>query len=140
MAKTIRLDIVTPEKVAYSDDVNMVIARTTGGDIGILPGHAALIAALAIWPLRILTDNGELPIAMSGGFIEVQPEKIIILANYAELPDEIDIARAQTAKERAENRLRGGNKEDIDIARAEFALQRAMIRLTVGKQGKQHKI
>ena len=135
MAKKIRLDIVTPEKVAYSDDVTMVIARTTAGDIGILPGHAALIAALAIWPLRVMTDSGEIQLVMCGGFIEVQPDKIIILANCAELPDDIDVARAETAKERAESRLHD-RKENIDVARAEAALKRAIIRLTVGKRHK----
>lgn len=135
MAKKIRLDIVTPEKVAYSDDVNMVIARTTSGDIGILPGHAALIAALDIWPLRVVTDSGEMQVSMCGGFIEVQPEKIIILANCAELPDQIDITRAETAKERAERRLRE-SKGDTDVARAELALKRAIIRLAVGRQRK----
>jgi len=135
MAKKIRLDIVTPEKMAYSDDVNMVIARTTAGDIGVLPGHAALIAALDIWPLRVITDSGEMQIAMCGGFIEVQPEKITILANCAELPDEIDVQRAETAKQRAEIRLQG-SKDDVDVARAELALKRAIIRLTVGKQHK----
>lgn len=127
----IKLDIVTPEKLVYSQDVSMVIARTTSGDIGILPGHAALVAALVIWPLRVITDGEELQISISGGFIEVQPEKITILANSAELPGEIDIARAESAKERAESRLRG-DKEKIDVARAEAALKRAMVRLTVG--------
>ena len=139
MAKKIRLDIVTPEKVAYSDDANMVIARTTAGDIGILPGHAPLIAALVTWPLRIVTDNGEIQISLCGGFIEVQPEKITILANCAELPEEIDVPRAQTAKERAESRLQG-SKDAIDVARAEAALKRAMIRLTVANYDKQHKM
>ena len=138
MAKKIKLDIVTPEKVAYSDDVSMVIARTTAGDIGILPGHAPLIAALITWPLRIVTDDGEKQIALCGGFIEVQPEKITILANCAELPEEIHVTRAETAKARAESRLQG-SKEDIDVARAEAALKRAMIRLTVANYNKQHK-
>jgi F-type H+-transporting ATPase subunit epsilon len=136
MAKTIRLDIVTPEKMAYSAEVSMVIARTTAGDIGILPGHAALIAALAIWPLRVITDGDEIEIAMCGGFIEVQPEKITILANCAELADEIDVERAETAKERAEKRLRSS---DADVARAEVALKRAMVRLRVAEHSK-HKM
>jgi F-type H+-transporting ATPase subunit epsilon len=136
MAKTIRLDIVTPEKLAYSAEVSMVIARTTAGDIGILPGHAALIAALAIWPLRVITDGDEVEIAMCGGFIEVQPEKITILANCAELANEIDVERAETAKERAEKRLRNG---DADVARAEVALKRAMVRLRVAEHSK-HKM
>ena len=139
MAKKIKLDIVTPEKVAYSDDVSMVIARTTAGDIGILPGHAPLIAALITWPLRIVTDDGEKQIALCGGFIEVQPEKITILANCAELPEEIDVSRAETAKARAESRLQG-SKDNIDVARAEAALKRAMIRLTVVNYNKQHKM
>ena len=139
MAKKIKLDIVTPEKVAYSDDVSMVIARTTAGDIGILPGHAPLIAALITWPLRIVTDDGEKQIALCGGFIEVQPEKITILANCAELPEEIDVTRAETAKARAESRLQG-SKDNIDVARAEAALKRAMIRLTVVNYNKQHKM
>lgn len=133
MAKTIRLDIVTPERMAYSAEVSMVIARTTAGDIGILPGHAALIAALAIWPLRVITDGEEIGISMCGGFIEVQPEKITILANCAELAEEIDVERAQIAKARAESRLQAS---DSDIARAEVALKRAMVRLRV----KEHKM
>ena len=139
MAKTIKLDIVTPEKVAYSDEVNMVIARTTAGDIGILPGHAPLIAALVTWPLRIVTDDGEKQLSLCGGFIEVQPEKITILANCAELPEEIDVSRAETAKSRAEGRLQG-SKDDIDVPRAEAALKRAMIRLKVAEYNKQHKM
>ena len=132
MAKKIRLDIVTPEKVAYSEDVNMVIARATTGDLGILPGHAPLIAALAIWPLRILTDDGEDNISMCGGFIEVQPDKITIVTNCAELPDEIDAARAESAKTRAENRLHSSDG-NVDVARAEIALKRAINRLKVVK-------
>jgi F-type H+-transporting ATPase subunit epsilon len=138
MAKTIKLDIVTPEKIAYSSDVNMVIARTTAGDIGILPGHAALIAGLAIWPLRIITDGEETQVAVCSGFIEVQPEKITILAGCAELPEEIDIDRAQAAKERAESRLKGMG--DIDTERAEIALRRAITRLQVTSASKQHKL
>jgi F-type H+-transporting ATPase subunit epsilon len=135
MAKKIRLDIVTPEKVAYSEDVNMVIARATTGDLGILPGHAPLIAALDIWPLRILTDDGEDNISMCGGFIEVQPDKITIVTNCAELPDEIDVARAENAKIRAENRLHGSDGK-VDVARAEVALKRAINRLKVVKSNK----
>lgn len=131
MAKTIRLDIVTPEKMAYSAEVSMVIARTTAGDIGILPGHAALIAALAIWPLRVITDGEEIQIAMCGGFIEVQPEKITILANCAELAEEIDVERAAAAKVRAESRLQAS---ESDIARAEIALKRAIVRLKVAER------
>lgn len=135
MAKTIRLDIVTPERMVYSDDVNMIIARATDGDVGILPGHAHMIAGLAIWPLRILKDEGEVQISLCSGFIEVRPEKVTILAGCAEKPEEIDIARAQSAKERAESRLKE-QAEGIDVTRAEAALHRAIMRLRVAESEK----
>lgn len=135
MAKTIRLDIVTPDKVAYSEDVNMVIARATNGDLGILPGHAPLIAGLDIWPLRVITDEGEIEIVLCSGFIEVRPEKVTILAACAELPETIDIARAEAARERAESRLKATDAS-IDVTRAEAALRRAIVRLRVAENSK----
>lgn len=137
MARKIRLDIVTPERVAFSAEVNMVIARSSAGDIGILPGHAPLIAGLEIAPLRLMTDEGEAQIALSGGFIEVQPEKVTLLANSAELAEEIDIERAEAAKKRAEGWLKGS--EEFDAKRAEIALRRAVVRLRVADYGKHHK-
>jgi F-type H+-transporting ATPase subunit epsilon len=134
VANKIRLDIVTPERITYSEDVNMLIARATDGDIGILPGHAPLIAALDIWPIRILQDEGESKMAVAGGFLEVRPHKITILANSAESIAEIDVERALEAKGRAENRLKGGDYEHLDTERAQLALKRATMRLrTAGK-------
>jgi len=130
VANTIRLDIVTPERIVYADDVNMVIARATDGDLGVLPGHAPLVAGLAIWPLRVLKDEGERQISVCSGFIEVKPEKVTVLAASAELPEEIDVARAEAAKARAEARIRAA-APDIDMARAQAALQRALVRLRV---------
>jgi len=135
MANMIRLDIVTPERIVYSEDVNMVIARTTDGDIGILPGHIPLVAGLPIWPLRILKDDGETQLSVCSGFIEVLPEKVTVLAACAELPEEIDVARAESAKHRAEVRLQESNDE-LDTKRADAALRRAMIRLQVAGQAK----
>jgi len=132
VANKIRLDIVTPERMVYSDDVNMVIARATDGDIGILPGHAPLIAGLEIWPLRVRTDAGETSIALCSGFIEVRPEKVTILASCAELPEEIDVKRAAAAKARAEERLKAAVPE-IDVDRAAVALRRALVRLRVAQ-------
>lgn len=132
MANKIRLDIVTPDRMVYSEDVNMVIARATDGDLGILPGHAPLIAGLEIWPLRIQTDEGEQLFSVCSGFIEVRPQKITVLAGCAELPEEIDVKRAESAKERAERRLKEADgSSDIDVRRAEVALKRAMVRLKV---------
>jgi F-type H+-transporting ATPase subunit epsilon len=135
MANQIRLDIVTPERIVYSSDVNMVIARATDGDIGILPGHAPLVAGLDIWPLRVLTEEGEIHISLCSGFIEVRPEKVTILAACAELPEEIDVKRAEAAKTRAESRLKEATPE-IDVDRAEAALRRALTRLRVADQVK----
>ena len=101
MAKTFRLDIVTPECVCYSDDVNMVIVRATDGDLGVLAGHAPLVAGLDIWPMRILKDEGETLVSICSGFIEVTPEKVTVLATCAELPESIDVSRAEAARERA---------------------------------------
>jgi len=127
---TIRLEIVTPERSVYNQDVEMVIARATDGDIGILAGHAPLIAGLAIAPLRIKKEEGEEQIAITGGFIEVQPDKVTVLAATAETAEEIDVKRAEEAKKRAEERLKSGRSE-FDVARAEIALQRALARLKV---------
>ena len=135
MANKIRLDIVTPERIVYSEDVNMVIARATDGDLGVLPGHAPLVAGLAVWPLRILQDEGERQISVCGGFIEVRPDKVTILASCAELPEEIDVKRAEAARARAEGRIKDA-RPDIDMARAEAALERAIVRLRVAGTGK----
>ncbi|MDL2281234.1 F0F1 ATP synthase subunit epsilon [Selenomonadales bacterium OttesenSCG-928-I06] len=137
MANKIRLDIVTPESMVYSEDVNMVIVRATDGDLGILPGHAPLIAGLDIWPLRILTDEGESHMAISGGFIEVTPKKIIILAESAEKPSDIDLDRAMQARDRAQERLNRAD-ESTDVVRAEIALKKALNRIEVAQDNKKH--
>jgi F-type H+-transporting ATPase subunit epsilon len=136
MAKTLRLDIVTPERVVYSNDkISMVIARAIDGEIGILPGHAPLITALDIAPLRIRQEETEIQICLCGGFMDVQNNQVTILARVAELPGEIDVKRAEEARNRAESRLRG-RSEDIDLHRAEAALHRALVRLKVAGNAK----
>lgn len=136
MAKTLRLDIVTPERVVYSNDqVSMVIARAIDGETGILPGHAPLITALDIAPLRIKQEESEIQIALCGGFMDVQDNQITILASCAELPEEIDVKRAQEAKARAEERLKDAARE-IDFNRAEAALRRSLVRLRVAEHMK----
>ncbi len=135
MASTIKLDVVTPERVVFSEEVNMVIARALDGDLGVLANHAPLITALKIGILRVKKGDRISHIAISGGgFMEVNPEKITILADTAEKPGEIDVERAKSAKERAEKRLTS-QREDVDYARAEAALRRAMTRLeTIEKE------
>ncbi len=137
MAKTLRLDIVTPERVVYSNDnVSMVIARAIDGELGILPNHVPLITALEIAPLRIkYGDETETQISLGGGFMDVQDNRVVVLANVAEIADEIDLKRAEAAKERAEDRLQNVN-EFTDVQRAELALRRALVRIKVAGQVK----
>ncbi len=126
---TIRLEIVTPERIVYGEEVNMVIVKGELGEIGILPKHAPFVTPLVISVVRIKKDGTEQEVAISGGFLEVNPEKIVILAESAELPAEIDIDRATAAKERAERYLAKIGAESIDFRRAELSLQRAINRL-----------
>jgi len=126
-----RLEVITPERTVYTkEEVQMIITRAAKGDIGILPNHAPLISPLEPTIVRIkLDDDKEEKVVISGGFLEVRPDQVTILAEAAELPSEIDVERAKAAKERAEKRLR--KKEEIDVIRAELALKRAINRLKV---------
>ncbi|SMO67177.1 F0F1 ATP synthase subunit epsilon [Melghirimyces algeriensis] len=130
---TMQLDIVTPERKVYSEEVEMVIARAAEGDIGILPNHAPFVSPLKITAVKVKKGGEESLVAVSGGFIEVSENKVTILAETAELPDEIDVERAEAAKKRAEERLSDEQNEEINFKRAQIALQKAMIRLQVGK-------
>ncbi|MGD8190346.1 F0F1 ATP synthase subunit epsilon [Brevibacillus ginsengisoli] len=128
------VEVVTPERVVYSGQAKMVIARGVDGDVGILPNHMPLVTPLKIAPVRIISEGDkETQIAVSGGFLEVHGEKLTILAESAELPEDIDVARAKAAKARAEQRL-SEKHADLDQRRAEYALQRAINRLDVTKQ------
>lgn len=135
MAKTFHLDIVTPERLLYSDEVTMVVARAIDGETGILVGHAPLITALEIAPLRIKKEDEEIQISICGGFMDVLNDTVTVLAGCGELPGEIDVKRAEAAKGRAEERLKS-RQTDIDMERAEAALRRALVRLKVAENEK----
>ena len=133
---TIKLEIVSPDKVVYSADIGMLIVRSTGGELGILPRHAPLVTALEPHAMRVRfgADRDEKLIAVAGGFMEVTPEKITVLATAAEQPIDIDINRAKEAMERAKKRIAEFHQgapasDDVDIARAQLALRRAIARL-----------
>jgi F-type H+-transporting ATPase subunit epsilon len=134
--KTIKVSVVTPDGPVYESDVEMVSTKAQSGELGILPGHIPMVAPLAIGVVRMKKNGKEQDlIAVSGGFLEVRPDKVTILAQAAEKAEDIDVERALRAKERAEQRMREQKAEDIDFRRAELALQRAINRLTVtGKQ------
>lgn len=127
---TFLLEIVTPERKVYAQEVNMVIVRGIQGELGIMPGHIPLVTPLQIGPLRVKNGSQESIIAVNGGFVEVRKDKVVVLAESAELPSDIDPERAQAAKQRAEQRL-SGKGGDTDRKRAELSLQRAINRLEV---------
>jgi F-type H+-transporting ATPase subunit epsilon len=128
------VELVSPERIAYSGAATMVICRTTTGDIAFLPGHVPFIGVLATHPVRLLLeDGGEQVIAVHQGFVEVSPPeadgttRVTILSDVAELADTIDVERARAAKERAEEALRA----DAEDPEARAALVRAEVRLSV---------
>lgn len=134
MAK-IRFEIVTAEKIVYSDDVDVVIAPGIEGELAILPNHAPLLTMLQVGELRVRKDGEETDIFVSGGFLEVMQNRVTILADTAERAEEIDIERAEEAKRRAEERL-GARPPDMDLARAEVSLKRAVMRLRIAEHRK----
>lgn len=127
---TFLLEIVTPERKVYAEQVSMVIVKGVEGELGILPNHIPLVTPLRIAPVIIKKDRQEEAVAVNGGFIEVRKDKVVILAESAELPGDIDIERAQAAKQRAEQRL-SGKRDEFDFRRAEMSLQRAINRLDI---------
>ncbi|HZG59004.1 MAG TPA: F0F1 ATP synthase subunit epsilon [Anoxybacillus sp.] len=128
--KTIKVSVVTPDGPVYEADVEMVSAKAQSGELGILPGHIPMVAPLQIGAVRLKKGGNTELVAVSGGFLEVRPDQVTILAQAAEKAEDIDVERAKAAKERAERRLQG-QQEDIDFKRAELALKRAINRLNV---------
>lgn len=134
---TTRLEIATPDKgEVFSQEITMLITRSIAGELGILPKHAPLLTELVPHALRIKDGGTETQLFISGGFMEVTPDKITILADAAEKPDDIDVERARAAYKRAEERVTTyksapKSHEEIDIGRAEAALARAKARLLV---------
>jgi F-type H+-transporting ATPase subunit epsilon len=120
--------LVSPERVLYEGDADMVVCRTSDGEIAFLPGHVPFVGALGIAKVRILLpEKGEVAAAVHGGFVEVYDDRVIVLSDVAELPEQIDVPRAQDAKARAEAALRA-DEHDED---ARDALARAETRLEV---------
>jgi len=131
---TLRCEVITAERVLYADDVNMVLAPGAWGQLGILPKHAPLITSLTMGELIIRKEGEEdVHIAIHGGFMEVRDNRVTVLADTAERAEEIDIARAEAAKARAEALLKR-SVSDEEFERARAALRRASLRLKVAKR------
>ncbi|MGH7276977.1 MAG: F0F1 ATP synthase subunit epsilon [Candidatus Rokuibacteriota bacterium] len=135
MADRLTLEIATPTRLAVSEPVDEVVAPGIEGYFGVLPGHAPFLTTLGIGEVMYRAGRDERHLAVAGGFAEVRNDKVIILADSAERPDEIDRSRAERAKERAERRLSSRSSEEVDFARAAAALARALTRLQTAGRG-----
>jgi F-type H+-transporting ATPase subunit epsilon len=133
----LQLDIVTPEKLAYSDEVDAVTLPGSEGELGVLPHHAPLVSTLGAGELRLRKAGAEESFAIVGGFLQVLPDKVVVMAETADMASEIDLERAQEARRQAEQALEGGFVEGADLAAARAQLQAALIRIRVAER-RQH--
>ena len=130
----IQLELATPTQLVVSEEVDEVVAPGIEGYFGVWPGHAAFLTTLGAGELSYRQGRQERYLAVAGGFAEVRNDKVIILADAAERPEEIDRERAARARLRAEERLAGRSQDEIDFARASAALARALTRLQVSSR------
>jgi F-type H+-transporting ATPase subunit epsilon len=136
MAEKLELEVVTPDRLVAKETVDIVMAIGFLGEFGILPNHVPFLTTLQPGELRYRKDNKLEYLSVTGGFAEVSNNKVTVLAEAAERAREIDIDRAQRAKERAEKRLAMAKTEAIDYLRAEAALKRSLVRLSIGGKGR----
>ena len=129
----LHLEIVTPERLAYSDEVDMVLVPGSEGELGILPHHTPLVSLLGVGELKIRKGGSEEVFAIAGGFLQVRPDKVVVMAETAEIDSDIDLERAQKARAEAEKALGGGFVEGADLSAARAELQRALVRIRVAE-------
>ena len=131
---TIQLEIVTPERLAYQDEVDAVVLPGAEGELGVLPHHAPLVSTLGFGELRIRKGGAEESFAIVGGFVQVRPDKVVVMAETADLASEIDLEKAQEARREAERALESGYQEGADLAAPRAALQQALLRIRVAER------
>ena len=129
------LEIVTPERLAYSDTVDAVNLPGVEGELGVLPHHAPLVSMLGVGELRIRKGGSEESFAIVGGFLQVRPDKVVVMAETADMASEIDLEKAQQARRDAEQALESGGRTDaVDLSAARAALQQALLRIRVAER------
>ncbi|HEY2931431.1 MAG TPA: F0F1 ATP synthase subunit epsilon [Acidobacteriota bacterium] len=133
LPEKIRLEIVSPDRLLFSGDVDEVSVPGVEGYLGILPGHAPLLSELKIGEIMYRQGDKRTYLFCSWGFLEVLPDRVSVLAEIAERPEDIDVSRAEQSKERAENRLKSKDP-DVDFERARIALEKAVNRLQVASK------
>ena len=136
MADRLTVEIATPTRLVVSETVDEIVIPGSQGYFGVLPGHAAFLTTLGIGQLMYRIGRDEHYLAVSGGFAEVRNDKVIVLVDTAERPEEIDRARAERARDRAERRLSGRSDEEVDYKRALAALMRALARIMTAGQAR----
>jgi F-type H+-transporting ATPase subunit epsilon len=133
MASTIRLELVTPERLVLSEEVDEVVLPGFEGEFGVLPGHTQYLAILNIGMLWYRKGSAVTKIALGGGFAEVNHDRVVVMAETAERAGEIDVERAQRARDRAEASLKELSMDDETYSKAQAALQRALVRMATGR-------
>ena len=128
------LEIVTPERLAYSDTVDAVVLPGSEGELGVLPHHAPLLTMLGVGELRIRKSGAEESFAIVGGFLQVRPDRVVVMAETADMASEIDLEKAQQARREAEQALESGYTEGADLSAARAALQQALLRIRVAER------
>jgi F-type H+-transporting ATPase subunit epsilon len=128
------LEIVTPERLAYSDTVDAVVLPGSEGELGVLPHHAPLLTMLGVGELRIRKAGAEESFAIVGGFLQVRPDRVVVMAETADMASEIDLEKAQQARRDAEQALESGYTEGADLSAARAALQQALLRIRVAER------
>jgi F-type H+-transporting ATPase subunit epsilon len=138
----LKLEIVTPERLAFSDEVDAVVLPGIEGELGVLPHHAPLVSMLGLGELRIRKGSTTESFAIVGGFLQVRPDKVVVMAETADMASEIDLEKAREAQREAERALETGYHEGADLAAARAALQQALLRVRVAerryREGRRH--
>ena len=130
----LQLEIVTPERQVYSDTVDSVQVPGSEGELGVLPHHAPLVSTLGVGELRFRKDGNEESFAIVGGFLQVRPDRVVVMAETADLASDIDLEKAQEARREAERALESGFHEGADLSAARAQLQQALLRIRVAER------
>src|SRR5918994_1631958 len=128
------LEIVTPERQVFSEQVDSVVCPGIEGELGVLPHHAPLLTTLGVGELRIRRGGEEEFFAIAGGFVQVRPDKVVVMAETADMASEIDVEKAQEARREAERALESGYAEGADLAMARAQLQQALLRIRLAER------
>src|SRR6188472_3911407 len=128
------LEIVTPERELFSDQVDAVVCPGVDGELGILPHHAPLLTSLGVGELRIRRGSDEEYFAIAGGFLQVRPDKVVVMAETADLASEIDLEAAEKARRDAERIIAEGSHEGADLGAARAQLAQALLRIRVAER------